>query len=138
MAQFISASFQGQEYYINAWVRADETGMEMIMFNELGAAMGELTYREGLIGFSSAVFPNSLKPEYIVADFQLCFYNPLPLRQSLSRSGLGLEIIENTNKTIRRILKGEDVLIEIEKEPNDVRLTNYLRGYKYTLEGDFK
>jgi hypothetical protein len=137
MAQFVSASFQGQEYFMHTWVRADTTGMEMTMFNEFGTTMGELSYREGLLHFSSAVFPDSMRPEYIVADFQLCFYNPLLLRQALKKSGLGLEIEEQEHKTIRRIMKGKNIIIEIEREHNAVRLTNNLRGYKYTLEGEF-
>ena len=64
-------------YFLNAWLKADKTEMEIILFNELGANMGELMYREGMVNFSSPVFPKSLRPEYIVADFQLCFYNPL-------------------------------------------------------------
>ena len=134
MAQFISASFQSQDYYCNAWVKADKTGIEMTLFNELGAAMGELSYLDGLVHFSSPVFPKSIKPEYIVADFQLCFYNPMLLGKALENCGLALAI----DGTVRRILKGESIIIEIEKEDNTVHFTNFLRGYRYTLEGNFK
>jgi len=131
MAQLVSASWQGRDYFLNAWVKADETGMEMTLLNELGANMGTLTYREGLVSFSSPVFPPSLKPEYIVADFQFCFYNTFALRQALENCGFSFE---NTGSS-RRILKGKTVIIEIEKNNNTVKLTNHLRGYAYTLEG---
>jgi len=132
-SQFISASYRDGEYYFYAWVRADETGMDMTMFNELGASMGDLSYRDGAVNLSSRVFPNSMKPEYIVADFQLCFYNPVLLRRALEKCGLVLEMQGNT----RRVLSGRKLITEIEKAHNAVRLVNHLRGYAYTLEGNF-
>ena len=133
MAQYISASYGGREYLLNAWVMADETAMEIILLNEMGANMGELTYRDGDVNFSSSIFPMSVRPEYIVADFQLCFYNPLLLSQALKDCGLTLELQGST----RRILRGRDLIIEIEKSENTVRLVNHLRRYAYTIEGYF-
>jgi len=134
MAQQISASYKGMKFSFNAWVKADETGMEMVLLNELGARMGELSYRNGQVSFSSPMAPSALKPEYIVADFQLCFYNTAALRQALNDCGLSLEDTENS----RRIFKGKTLVIEVEKGRNTVRLVNHLRGYAYTLEGDFE
>jgi hypothetical protein len=133
MAQYISATYWGQDYYFNAWVQADETGMEMTLFNELGASMGELRYSDGFVELSSPVFPNSLKPEYIVADFQLCFYDPIMLSIALKNCGLAFE----SNESYRRVLQGKNVIIEIKKNQNIVQIKNHLRGYAYTLEGDF-
>jgi len=134
MAQRISAEWQGKDYSFNTWVKADEAGMEMILLNELGVNMGELSYRNGLTSFSSHVFPKSLKPEYIIADFQLCFYNTPALTRALEECGLSIENSENS----RRILNGKTVIIEINKSRDTVRLVNHLRGYTYTLEGNFK
>ena len=134
MAQQISAYFAGGDYFLNAYVHANKTGMDMTLLNELGASVGELSYRNGVVSFSSPMFPKSLKPEYIVADFQLCFYNAHLLRQTLEDCGL---LFENTGLR-RRILQGENVIIEIEKSSGAVRLVNHLRGYSYTLEGDFE
>jgi hypothetical protein len=133
-AQRIHAEYDGKDYFFNAWVKADEAGIEMILLNELGVNMGELSYRGGLVSFSSPVFPKSLKPEYIIADFQLCFYNTPALRHALEECGLSLENMENS----RRIFHGKTVIIEIEKNKNAVKFVNHLRGYAYTLEGDFE
>ena len=132
MAQYISASYGGQDYYFNAWVKADATGMDIVLFNEFGAAMGDLFYRDGAVNLSSQVFPEALRPEYIVADFQLCFYDPILLKQRLKDCGLVLE----TQGSVRQILKGKNLIIEIEKAPGEVKLKNHLRGYSYTLKGD--
>ena len=134
MSQLISASFQNQDYYFNAWVQADETGMEMTLLNELGVNMGVLAYRDGLIYLSSPVISNVLNPEYIIADFQLCFYDSNLLRSAFENDGLVFE----TNETGRLLIDGEDIIIEIIKTKSAVKLTNFLRGYSYTLEGDFQ
>jgi hypothetical protein len=133
MAQHISATYGGRNFYFNTWIQADETGMEMTLFNELGASMGELRYSDGFIELSSPVLPNSLKPEYIVADFQLCFYDPIMLREALRKCGLTFE----ANEKSRRILERGNLIIEIEKNQNIVQIKNHLRRYTYTLEGDF-
>jgi hypothetical protein len=131
--QLLSASYNGQNYFLNAWVKANEEGIDMIFLSELGASMGDLTYRDGTVNFSSAVFPKSISPEYIVADFQLCFYNTLALTQALKNCGLSLKSENNS----RLILQGNTVIIEIEKAQNIISFLNHLRGYTYTLEGDF-
>jgi hypothetical protein len=134
MFQQISASYNNQDYLFNAWVKADASSVDMILLNELGAHIGELSYRDRTISFSSPVFPKSLKPEYIIADFQLCFYNALLLQRVLKSCGLFFEY----SGVYRRVLQGKTVIIEIEKSTGHVRLVNHLRGYAYTLEGDFK
>jgi hypothetical protein len=134
MPQLVSASYGGRDYLLNTWVKADETGINMTLINELGANMGELSYRDEAVSFSSSVFPPSLRPEYIVADFQLCFYQTPALRRALEGCGLSLEDTGDS----RRILQGKTAIIKIEKTRNAVRFDNYLRGYTYTLEGDFQ
>ena len=133
MVQQISASYGDNDYFFIAWVKANKTGIDITLLNEFGANMGELSYRDGEVFFSSLVFPGSVKPEYVVADFQLCFYNAQLLRDALKDCGLS---IEDTD-TGRRILQKGTVIIEIEKNSGFVRLVNHLRGYAYTLEGEF-
>ena len=133
MPQLLSASYGGENYFLNVWVMADEAGIDMTLFNEMGSNMGELSYRDGPVSFSSPIFPQSLLPEYIVADFQFCFYKTDVLRRALKKAGL---VLESTG-TGRRIMKGKNLIIEIEKKPDSVTLVNHLRGYSYTLEGNF-
>ena len=138
MAQYMSAEFRGQNYFFNAWVIANESKIEMTFFNEMGASIGELSYSNGEVHFSSTIFPRSVmqsfKPEYVIADFQLCFYEPLLLARSLNDGGLVLETMAGS----RRILSGNDVIIEIEITENTVKLINHLRRYVYTIEGNFQ
>lgn len=137
MPQVFSTEFRGQSYYFNAWVKANKNEIDMYFFNELGAGMGELSYRNGKANFSSNVIPKIalryLKPEYIIACFQLSFYDPVLLENSLKNSGLVLEIKDGN----RRILNGNEVVIDIKKTRNSVELVNHFQGYAYKLEGDF-
>ena len=137
MAQFFSTEFRGQNYFFNAWVIANESAVEMVFFNEMGTSVGELSYRNDAVTFSSNVIPKTamryIKPENVIADFQLCFYDPVLLRKPLQDCGLVME----TNEGRRRIFNGNEVIIDIKKTGNTVELVNHLRGYAYTLEGDF-
>ena len=134
MVQYISASFGGSDYFMNAWVKADETALEITLLNEMGAGMGELVYKDNKVTFSSAIIPRVFRPEYIVADFQLCFYDPLLVAQALQAAGLVFE----SEGGVRRVFRGKNLIIEIEKNENTVRLENRLRGYAYTFAGDFQ
>ena len=134
MAQQISASYKKYNLSIISWVAADETKIEMSAFNEMGTTMGELLFREGIIDLKSSVIPKVFKPEYIVADYQLCFYKTLPLRLALEKSGLTLMINENN----RRIYEKNKLIIEILKNDNSVTLINHLRGYTFAITGDFE
>ena len=142
MVHFFSAEFGGRSYFLNAWVKADKNALEIVLFNEMGTGMGELSYRNGSVNFSSTVIPRSatsyIKPEFIIADFQLCFYDPILLEKTLNEIGLVFEIWNGSQFTQwRRILSGDEVIIEINKTANSVKLVNHLRRYAYTLEGDF-
>jgi hypothetical protein len=138
MVQQISAIYSGRDYLLNAWVKADESEITMSVFNSFGAGMGELVYRQGLVAFSSGAFPSSLKAEYIVADFQLCFYGTKEVAGALKKGGLSLETEnDGRGREIRRIADEKSTIIEIEKTAGAVRYVNKLRGYSYTLEGEF-
>jgi hypothetical protein len=137
MVQFLSAEFRGENYFFYAWVIANEEAIEMTFLNEMGATMGELSYRNNTVNFSSAVIPayamRFFKPEYIIADFQLCFYDPFLLAKSLKDCGF---VLEDTIIN-RRILNGNEVIVEIKKSETMVEFVNHLQGYSYTLEGRF-
>ena len=131
--QLISASFLGQEHQMITWVKADEEGIHMVLLNEMGSNMGELSYQNGAISFTSSVFPRSLRPEYIIADFQLCFYNTPALEKALKECGLSFQ----ETAAARRVMQRNNTIIEITMSANIIKIVNHLRGYTFTLEGDF-
>jgi hypothetical protein len=139
MAQQISGSWGKQEFLMDAWVRADQKGISMALFNSLGTTLGDLSFSDRALSFSSPLFPSSFKAEYIIADFQFCFYRIDALVPALRGLTLVVEIWDGLSgsREVRRILEGKKLIIEIEKTDGMVRYTNHLRGYAYTLRGAF-
>jgi hypothetical protein len=137
MAQHITGTYGGREFILDAWTGADERGLTMAFFNTLGAGMGELSFDGRGLSFSSALLPASLKAEYILADFQLCFYRTGALGAALKQGGLDLRVerAAGGRPEVRTIYEGDRPVIRIEKGPASVVYTNFFRGYAYTLEG---
>ena len=136
-AQRITGSFGDQNFLMEAWVRADETGIDMAFFNSLGAGMGNFSFTDKAVSLASPVFPRNFKAEYLAADFQFCFYNPHALKHALESLGLVFQVENGAYTEIRKIIAGKDTIIEIQKTVNQVRYVNILRGYSYTLDGVF-
>jgi hypothetical protein len=142
MAQQITGSYGEREWVVEAWVRADETQISMTFFNSFGGTLGDLSFRDGEIYFTSDFLPASLKPEYIAADFQFCFYKPEALASALEDAGLTLAIErivteDGDFRETRTVFDRKDRIIDIEKTGSSVTYTNHVRGYAYTLEGAF-
>lgn len=138
--QQFTGSFGGREFIMDAWVRANARGIDMSLYNSLGADMGQFAFSDEGAVFQSPVFPPSFKAEYLAADFQFCFFRPEALREALETCGLSFELSGRTgadgeHTEIRRISEGSKIIIEIEKTANQVRYTNFLRSYAYTLSG---
>jgi hypothetical protein len=131
-----SAAFRGKEYSVEAWVKADQSGISLAFFNSLGADLGNIQYSGGAVSVSSPIFPHSLKPEYVIADFQLCFYQEAALSKRLGAIGLKFDAAKDSRSgEIRRVFSKGKCIIEITKSKGRVSLVNRLRGYSYRLEG---
>jgi hypothetical protein len=141
MLQQITGSYGKESFLMNAWVSANEQGIDMSLLTGFGTSLGEFSLREGAISFSSAVFPPALKPEYVAADFQFCFYRVDALIRGLKKTSLNMVVEQRLGAEgcveVRTIYDKKKVIIEIEKSPTRILYTNHLRGYAYTLEGDF-
>jgi hypothetical protein len=136
--QQISGTYGKQEFVMDAWVKADQDGIDMALFNSFGAGMGELGFQDGEVSFTSGIFPSSLPGEYIIADFQLCFYKAEAVRKNLAAAGLKFKReLQMEQVEVRGVFAGKKEIIRIEKNAETVKYVNFLRGYSYTLRGDF-
>ncbi|MDR0452690.1 MAG: DUF3261 domain-containing protein [Treponema sp.] len=141
MPQQITGRYGEQEFIMDCWVQANEQGITIALFNSFGTEAGYLAFTEGAASFFSSLFPPALKAEYIVADFQFCFYQADLLSQALKDSGLRL-IVETRcgpgeGGETRTIYSGKKPVVEIVKTGSAVSLKNFLRDYSYTLRGVF-
>jgi hypothetical protein len=145
MAQQISGTYNSRTYkakqfIMDAYVIADSARISMILFSAMGGEIADLSFDKENLQFKSDYFPKNLKAEYIVADFQLVFYDAGRLAEELESAGLRLVTrrdggMKKTEK--REVLNDGTVIIEIVKTSSEVRYTNHVRGYQYTLRGDF-
>ncbi|MCL2011447.1 MAG: DUF3261 domain-containing protein [Cystobacterineae bacterium] len=136
MPQRISGTQGEAPFHMSAWVKADKTSLHIELLNDMGNSLGTLVYDGKNLSFSSAHFPKHIKPEYVVADFQLCFYTPEALRLSLGK--LRLHTTTQDSGVEKRLLyEGNKPIIEIEKKADRVEYINHLRGYSYVIWGAF-
>lgn len=142
---------QGQSFDFDVYVISDAGQLSMTVFNEFGTTMASLFYDGVSLDFDSAVFPKSLKAEYIVADFQFCLYRADELAAALAKIGVDFEVTRGSgddgSATETRVLsKKGKIISKITKIcapkgeggaeiPVSVRYENFLRGYSYTLTG---
>ncbi|MDR2494454.1 MAG: DUF3261 domain-containing protein [Spirochaetaceae bacterium] len=143
--QEITGVYGSREITMRAWVLADAASVSMTFFDLFGVYLGELSFTEDGISFSfHKALPSSLKPEYIIADFQLCFYRIDALSRNLKAGGLSItesrSVDPNGNPAVTRVIyegkkgkKGAPPLIEIEKTDTTVRYTNHARRYGFTV-----
>jgi hypothetical protein len=137
MAQQITGAYGKDEFIMGAWVKADENRITIAFFNSLGTSMGDLSFDHRGVVFSSPYTPGSFKAEYILADFQFCFYRIDKLTPALRKRGLTLQVETSGDREIRTILQKGERIIEIIKNGDTLRYRNLLRGYWYTLRGNF-
>ncbi|MDR2660141.1 MAG: DUF3261 domain-containing protein [Spirochaetaceae bacterium] len=136
MAQRILGKYNGHEYTFTVWTISNATMLSITLMNDMGNGIGELTYTGNSIAYSSNFITLPVRPEYIAADFQLCFYDIGALSTALKKIGLTF-IFEKTEKLeIRRVFDGENIIIEIKKINGTLFYTNFLRSYNYIITGD--
>ena len=135
--QHISAVFgsgsKKREIEGDAYVVASQNGILMILLNEFGTTMAELCYDGKSVRFESPLFPKNIKAEYVVADFQFCWYDFDTVRKALSNIGLDFYRDDSEKTETYIISKGKKIISKITKTENMVQYTNFLRNYSYTL-----
>ena len=147
----MTAAFGAQTFEFDVYVISDATQLSMTIFNEFGTTMGSLLYDGAALDFESAVFPQNLKAEYIVADFQLCLYRTDSLKAALANIGVDFEVAiadgtDGTATETRTLTKKGKPISKITKtyasgengkeKLQSIHYENTLRGYSYTLTGE--
>jgi hypothetical protein len=128
--QQISGEYGGNEYLMDAWTIADETKIDIVVYTSMAVQVATLSYDGTSASLKSSLFPKSLKPEYIIADFQLVYYKSQALAPALAAAGLTFREEGNV-----RTVSGPDgaEIIKITKTGGTVVYQNKLRKYSYTL-----
>ena len=120
------------------YVYADKSGIYLTILNDFGIDMGSLNFSDGQIELDSSIFPDKIKPVYLINEFQNAFYQQAALSQNLKNSSLDLQILEEENYQKRIIKSSKKLVEEIEISSSSVVITNHIRAYKITLlESDY-
>ena len=142
-AQLLQGKFGDQSFTLQAYIYADETSINMNLFNDFGTDMGYLFYDGENALFESAVFPPELPAEYIINDLQCAYYNAEKLKENFEASGLTFknEMINfevphdeyGASVETRTIFSGKNKVAEIFIYGGTIKVVNILRGYEYVL-----
>ena len=133
-AQRIEATHNGETSLFEAWVIANDTILSVTLVGSMCATIGEASYTSDSLFFSSRLMDTEkIKPQYIIADFQLCFYETEKVREVIEASNLEFEETTQGDES-RRIISAEGKkIITIERNKSGIHLTNHLRGYEYRI-----
>jgi hypothetical protein len=135
LQQQIEGDFQGQTYVMQTVVDAAPDHFSLYALNAFGTQVFELQYEASGVRYSTGLPIPNFKPEYLLADWQLCFF-PAPAVAGMLRSA-GLDFAETRAADggwTRRVRDGGAAIIEITGDAaGTVRYRNLLRGYAYTI-----
>ncbi|MCR5290027.1 MAG: DUF3261 domain-containing protein [Treponema sp.] len=144
----MNAAFQSQNVSLPVCVNADKTALYFTFLNEFGLSLAELLYTGIAIEFDSKMqaLMGMIPPEYIIADFQYCYYDISSIASQLARQKIKVTVERKDNgmSEIRRFYNGmhknAPCIIEITKTVDAVShkrtvcFINKVFQYTYTLE----
>ncbi len=147
LASGASSADSAKEFSGDVWVRANDSILSITLFGGFGMTIAELTYANDSVSFASSVIDaEKMKPEYVLADFQACFYPFEALRENFEKSGFvfsekrtepaateGIASVKPSPDFERVLTDDGKVILRIVRKANEIDLVNELRHYKYHI-----
>jgi hypothetical protein len=134
LAQHIKGSYGGKVYFLDAYSKAGPEGVDMVGLDAMGTEVFDLSYSKAKgIRFSSALGMSGVKPEYVVADFQIAYYPFEAVKVALAPYGLDFEEIESGGREAKVLTRSGREILRVESLPKGLRYANALRGYSYEV-----
>ncbi len=135
--QLLNGRFGDSKFTLLCYMICNSREISIDLLNDFGTDMGNLQYDGSSVNFTSAVFPENLKAEYILLDIQNAYYQVGALQEAYKAVGLSFEEEIQGETVIRKIKNGKKIIELITKNGNSVKIQNNLRGYEYNLtEGE--
>lgn len=128
-----SKTFSGE-----VWVRANDTLLSITLMSGFGTTIAELTYAKDSVSFASSLIDvEKMKAEYVLADFQACFYPFDALKKNFEKHGFVFtekRSTEDGNPDFERVLsENGNVIFRITRKANEIVFENVLRHYAYHI-----
>ena len=132
-------SFEG-----DSWVRANDTTLSIMLFSGFGTTIAEITYGKDSVHFESSVMDvEKMKAEYVLADFQVCFYPYKALKDNFEEAGFVFEESRGGSNGgandgtaldyVRTLKDGNTLVLTAERKGKEITLVNSLRHYSYHI-----
>ena len=136
-------SFEG-----DSWVRANDTILSIMLFSGFGTTIAEITYGKDSVHFESSVMDvEKMKAEYVLADFQVCFYPYKALKDNFEEAGFVFEESRGGSNGgsnggandgaaldyVRTLKDGNTLVLTAERKGKEITLVNSLRHYSYHI-----
>ena len=132
--QQIVGDFQGQTLVMDALIEATTDHFSLIVLNSFGNQIFDLEYDSQGIRCDSPLPLGKIKPEYLMADWQLCYFPRAAVATMLHDSGLRLVESDSGDNRRRTVYDGDQLIIDISRDGSGVlHYRNLLRGYAYTI-----
>ncbi|MCQ2098976.1 MAG: DUF3261 domain-containing protein [Fibrobacter sp.] len=124
-----TSSFSG-----DTWVRANDSILSIHLFGGFGTTIAELTYTKDSVSLSSSFIDGEkMKAEYVLADFQVCFYPFDALKNNFEKAGFEFrEKVEGADFE-RTLLEDGNTILLVKKSGSEIELVNELRKYRYHI-----
>lgn len=133
LQQQIEGDYQGQGYVMQTVIDADESHFSLIALNSFGTQVFDLEYDDLGIRYESGLPIGNIKCEYLMADFQLCYFPAPALEAMISAAGLEFAETGDGASLRRTVSDAGQLIIEIERRDGILHYRNLLRGYAYHI-----
>lgn len=134
--QLFTGEWNEKKITMQCYTVCDENGITVFLMNEFGIDMGTLSYKNGRVSVDSSFFPENIKGAYIIADLQNVYYDVSALERNYAHAGLAFKVIQLQDTELRTIYDGNVLIEKIEKYENKIVIHNFLRGYRFVLQGE--
>lgn len=106
--QKMKTTVQGEQHIFSLHLILEDQKLEAVAFNDMYGRLYQLTWTPQKISWAaSETIPESMRPEYIIADFLLTHLPLEDLRASLNNAQVreenNIRLIESNSKVLRRI-----------------------------------
>ncbi len=133
--QHLSGNFGDRSFSAESWMLLSDSIIHVMLFGNIGNTIAELVYTEDSISFRSSVMDaRKIKPEYILADIQFCYYPKEALERNFSSAGFSFVEERRGNVLTRKLQENETPILRMERTANRIFLKNELRNYSYSIE----
>ena len=118
----------------DTWVRANDSVLSIHLFSGFGTTIAELVYEGDSVSLESSVMDvGKMKAEYVLADFQVCFYPFDALNENFERHGFDFSEERNGDDFVRTLSENGKTILKVERKGPEIDLVNEFRHYRYHI-----